>query len=52
MEWMTVLLTKMFIDETVNSKVIKKTSSDAFHALWIDISIVKKYNLWHCLPAA
>lgn len=30
----------MFIDETLNYKVIAKTSNEAFRALWIEISFV------------
>ena len=35
----------MFIDETLNYKVIEKTSDKAFQAFWIEISFVKKKNV-------
>ena len=35
----------MFIDETVNYKVLEKTSNEAFQALWVEISFVKKKNV-------
>ena len=35
----------MFIDETLNYKVLERTSNEAFQALWIEISFVKKKNV-------
>ena len=35
----------MFIDETFNYKVLERTSNEAFQALWIEISFVKKKNV-------
>ena len=35
----------MFIDETLNYKVLEKTSNEAFQALWVEISFVKKKNV-------
>ena len=36
---------RMFIDVTLNYKVIERTSNKAFQALWIEISFVKKKNV-------
>ena len=35
----------MFIDEMLNYKVLEKTSNEAFQALWVEISFVKKKNV-------
>ena len=35
----------MFIDETLNYKVLEKTSNEAFQALWVEISFVKRKNV-------
>ena len=35
----------MFIYETLNYKVIEKTSNEAFQALWIEIPFAKKKNV-------
>ena len=33
---------RMFIDETLNYKVIEMASNEAFQALWIEVFFVKK----------
>ena len=35
----------LFIDEKHNYRVLEKTSTEAFQALWIEISLVKKKNV-------
>ena len=35
----------MFIDTAYNYKVVEKTSNEAFQALWMEISFVKKKNI-------
>ena len=35
----------MFIYETLNYKVIEKTSNEAFQALWIEMPFAKKKNV-------
>ena len=35
----------MFIYETLNHKVIEKTSNEAFQALWIEMPLAKKKNV-------
>ena len=35
----------LFIDEKHNYRVLEKTSNEAFQALWIEISLVKKKNV-------
>ena len=35
----------MLIDEMLNYKVLERTSNEAFQALWVEISFVKKKNL-------
>ena len=35
----------LFIDEKHNYRVLEKTSTEAFQALWIEISLVKKNNI-------
>ena len=35
----------MFIDTAYNYKVVEKTSNEAFQALWVEISFVRKKNI-------
>lgn len=35
----------MFIDESLNFRILEKTSNEAFQALWIEISFVKNKNV-------
>ena len=44
----------LFIDDRHGYRILEKASNEAFQALWVEISFVKKkkYYLWCRLPAA